>query len=171
LLTGIGAPERVALLAVGSGVGLIALNRREHRARWLTAGGATFLVLWSATHDLLPAYAERFSLKRAARASLASAARPATVYSCPQAWDAASFYLRRDDVRAFTPDSRSRMMAELYRRPDAVVFVKTAEVRELVAALPAGLEFTTAAADAGVTVGRVRLRREAAVAGYARAGR
>jgi hypothetical protein len=170
LFAGVGQPERVALLALGSGIGLVALTRRERRACWLTAGGVTFVVLWTATHDLLPDYAGRFTLKRAARASLVTAARPASVYSCPQAWDAAGFYLRRDDVRSFTPANRAGMMADLYRRPDAVVFVKTADVKGLVAALPPGLEFTAAAADAGVTVGRVRLRREAAVVGYARAG-
>jgi hypothetical protein len=37
-----------------------------------------------------------------------------------QAHDAASFYLRRDDVRSFTSATRSQMMADLYRRPDAV---------------------------------------------------
>jgi 4-amino-4-deoxy-L-arabinose transferase-like glycosyltransferase len=171
LTTGVGEPERVALLAVGSGVGLAVLAKREHKTRWLTAGGVTFLVLWSATHDLLPGYAARFSLKRAARASLVAARRPAAVYACPQAWDAVSFYLRRDDVRSFTPDNRSRMMAELYRRPDAVLFVRTADLKEVLASLPPSLEFAAAATDAGVTVGRVRPRREAAVVGYARAGR
>jgi hypothetical protein len=63
------------------------------------------------------------------------------------------------------------MMADLYQRPDALLFVKTTHLKDLLTALPAGLEFEPAAADAGVTVGRVRLRREAAVAGYARAWR
>jgi len=56
--------------------------------------------------------------------------RPAAVYACPQAWDAVTFYLRPDDVRSVTPDSRVRMMAELYRQPDAVLFVKTADLKE-----------------------------------------
>jgi len=50
-----------------------------------------------------------------------------------------------------------------------VLFVKTICLKELLGALPAGLVFEPAATDAGVTVGRVRLRREAPVAGYARA--
>jgi 4-amino-4-deoxy-L-arabinose transferase-like glycosyltransferase len=169
LLAGVGQPGRIALLTFGSAAGLIALIRHERRARWLTAGAVTFLVLWTATHDLLPDYARRFSLKRAARASLAVAHPPAAIYSCPQAQDAASFYLRRDDVRSFTPQTRFQVMADLYRRPDAVVFVKTADVKDLLAMLPPGLEFTAAASDARVTVGRVGPRREAAVVGYARA--
>jgi 4-amino-4-deoxy-L-arabinose transferase-like glycosyltransferase len=166
LAAGVGAPERVGLLAIGSGIGLIALARRERKARWATAGGVTFIVLWAATHDLLPAYAERFSLKHAARTSLG---HPTAVYCYPQSWDAVSFYLQRDDVRSFTTADRPRMMVELYQRPNAVLFVKTTSLKELLAAFPAGLEFEPAATDAGVTVGRVRLRREAAVAGYARA--
>ena len=61
------------------------------------------------------------------------------------------------------------MMAELYQRPDAVLFVKTTDLKDLLAALPAALEFEAKATDAGVTVGRVQMRREAAVAAYARA--
>ncbi|HEY1377984.1 MAG TPA: glycosyltransferase [Gemmataceae bacterium] len=175
LAAGVGAPRTAALLATGCGLGLLALARRERRARWLTAGGVTFAVLWVAAHDLLPAYAERFSLKRAAR--VVATLPPVThrgltaVYCYPQAWDAVSFYLRRDDVRTVTPQGRDRLMAELYRRPDAVLFVKTTHLTELLAALPAGLEFEPAATDAGVTVGRVRPRREAAVVGYAQTGR
>ena len=174
LATSVGDPGRVALLTTASGVGLIVLTRREHESRWLTSGGATFLILWAGTHDLLPAYAERFSLKHAARAAIILSPvkdRELNVYSCPQAWDAASFYLRRDDVRSFTATDPGRMMADLYRRPDAIVFVKTTDLKELLAAFPAGVEFEPAATEAGVTVGRVRPRREAAVAGYARAGR
>ena len=46
----------------------------------------------------------------------------------------------------------------------------TACLKELLFALPPSLEFQPAAAEAGVTAGRVRPRREAAVAAYARAG-
>jgi len=71
-------------------------------------------VLWAATHDLLPAYAERFSLKHAARTQLG---QPAAVYCYPQPWDAVSFYLRRNDVRSFTADDRGRMMTSFIAGP------------------------------------------------------
>ncbi len=165
LTAAIGEPERAGLLAIGSGLGLFALARGERKARWLTAGGVTLIVLWAATHDLLPAYAERFSLKHAARTTLGS---PTAVYCYPQPYDAVSFYMQRDDVRSFTAADRGRMMGELNQQPNAVLFVKTTCLKELLTALPAGLEFQPTATDAGVTVGWVRLRREAAVAAYAR---
>jgi 4-amino-4-deoxy-L-arabinose transferase-like glycosyltransferase len=172
LAASVGAPDRAGLLTLSSAAGLIALARRDHKARWLTAGGVTFAVLWLATRELWPAYAERFSLKHAARTAIASPTdndRALDIYCYPQPWDAVSFYLRRDDMRSFGESDRPQMMAELYRRPDAVLFVKTTCLKELLAALPAGLDFEPAVADAGVTVGRVRLRREAPVAAYARA--
>src|SRR5262249_1734547 len=153
------------------GVGVVALAGRRRRASWLVAGGATFAVLWSASHDLLPDYARRYSLKRAARAPLAAGARPAApAYCYPQRFDAISFYLRRDDVRAFPPERRPDLMAELQHRPDALLFVKTTHLKELLADLPPALEVLPAGQEAGVTAGRVGPRPEAPVAAYARAG-
>jgi 4-amino-4-deoxy-L-arabinose transferase-like glycosyltransferase len=171
LAAGIGEPERIALLTELCGLGLLTLARRERRASWLLAGGATFAVLWAATHDLLPDYARRSSLKRAARAPLAAGAPPAApVYCYPQHWDAVSFYLRRDDVRAFPPRRRPELLAELQQGTDALLYVKTTCLKELLADLPPVLEFLPADNEAGVTAGRVRPRPEAPVAAYARAG-
>ncbi len=173
LAAGIRKAERAAPPAAAAAVGLVALARLGRgRANWLAAGGATFVLLWSATHDLLPGYAGRFSLKRVARESLAAADRPsaAPVYCYPQPWDAVSFYLRRDDVRAFTPDRRPRLMAELCEQPNAILFVKTTHLKELLAALPPVLEFAPAGQEAGVTVGAVRPRREVPMVDYVRAG-
>jgi 4-amino-4-deoxy-L-arabinose transferase-like glycosyltransferase len=165
LAAGVGQPERVVLLVLASTLGLVLLSQRERRVSWLVAGGATFAVLWAATNDLLPDYARRFSLKRAARAPLAAGAKPATpVYAYPQHFDAISFYLRRD-VRAFPPERRPELVAELQQRPDALLFVKTTHLNELLADLPPMLEFLPAGDDAGVTAGRVRAR----PAAYARA--
>jgi 4-amino-4-deoxy-L-arabinose transferase-like glycosyltransferase len=171
LAVGVGQPGRVVLLAGLSGLGLVALARRERRASWLLAGGATFAVLWSATHDLLPDYARRFSLKRAARAPLAMGNPAVPVYCYPRHWDAVSFYLCRDDVRAFPAERRVELLAKLQERPDALLFVKTTHLKDLLADLPPGLEFLPAGQGAGVTAGRVRPRREAPPAAvYARAG-
>jgi 4-amino-4-deoxy-L-arabinose transferase-like glycosyltransferase len=146
----------------------------ERKARWLTVGGVTFVALWVWTHELLPVYAERFSLRRVIRMVEKTPPvidRGLNIYCYPQPWDAVSFYLRRDDVRSFTAAGRDRLVAEVDRRPHAVLFVKTTHLKELLSVLPPGLEFEKTATDVGVTVGRVRPRREAAAAGYAQAGR
>src|SRR5581483_9757226 len=111
----------------------------------------TFALLLVASHDLLPGYAARFSLRRAARPESVAAA----VYCYPQPFDAVSFYLRRDDVRTFRPDDRTRLVSALLDRPGALLFVKSTHLDELLAALPPVLRFVPAAHENGVTVGRV----------------
>src|SRR5439155_2956824 len=130
-------------LVAGAGIGLVVVARRPRRATWLAAGGATFAFLWVGTHDLLPGYAARFSLRRAARPELAAPA----VYCYPQPFDAVSFYLRRDDVRAFRPEAVTRLVAALLDRPGALLFVKSSHVDELLAALPPVLHFVPAATE------------------------
>jgi dolichol-phosphate mannosyltransferase len=158
--------ERGLFLVAGAGIGLLVLARRARRATWLTAGGAMFAFLWFATHDLLPGYAARFSVRRAARPAVAAPA----VFCYPQPFDAVSFYLRRDDVCTFRENATPRLVAALLDNPGALVFVKSSHLDELLAALPPVLRFVPSAKEGGVTVGRVLPRPVAPVAGYARAG-
>jgi len=163
---GLHKAERGLFLAGGAGIGLIALVRRPRRTTWLGAAAATFAFLWVGTHDLLPGYAARFSVRRAARPELSAPA----VYCYPQPFDAVSFYLRRDDVRAFRSDTLPRLVDELLDTSGALLFVKSSHLNELLTALPPVLRFVPAAKEGGVTVGRVLPRQVAPVAGYARAG-
>jgi dolichol-phosphate mannosyltransferase len=161
--------ERAVLPMAAAGLGLAALARRGRRVPWPAAGAATFALLLMGTHDLLPGYAGRFSLRHATLAPLAAAAADGPVYCYPQRWDAVSFYLRRDDVRAFPESDKPRLVAALCDRPDALLFVKTTHLPGLLAGLPPAVEFVPAGREVGVTAGRVRPRPEAAAAGYARA--
>jgi dolichol-phosphate mannosyltransferase len=163
---GLHKAERGLFLTFGAGIALMVLAPRPRRTTWLAAGGATFAFLWVGTHDLLPGYAARFSLRRAARPELSAPA----VYCYPHLFDAVSFYLRRDDVRAFRSDATPRLVAELLDTPGALLFVKSSHLDELLAALPPVLRFVPASKEGGVTVGRVLPRQIAPVAGYARAG-
>jgi hypothetical protein len=113
---------------------------------------------------LLPGYARRFSLKRTAQVDPTAS----VVFSYPQPFDAVTFY-RQDDIRAFGPDHRARLMTELQDAGAALLFVKTHHLNEVLADLPANLEFQTVIDDAGVTAGRVVPRRPALWAGYAKA--
>lgn len=155
--------ERGLFYAGGACIGLIALARRPRKTTWLAAGGATFALLWVGTHDLLPGYAARFSVRRAVRPELPAAA----VYCYPQPFDAVSFYLRRDDVRAFRTEATPHLVAALLDTPGALLFVKSSHLDPLLAALPPSLRFVPAAKEGGVTVGRVMPRPVAPVAGYA----
>jgi 4-amino-4-deoxy-L-arabinose transferase-like glycosyltransferase len=137
-------------------LGLGCCIERVGRVRFLALGAATFVALWIGTHEWLPAYANGFSLKQVVRAAELSP----DIFCYPQPMDAVSFYLRRNDIRYFT--AADRMIAELGRQPDALVFVKTTHLKELLAALPADVDFETVTTAAGVAVGRLRPRRQAA---------
>jgi dolichol-phosphate mannosyltransferase len=152
------APVIVAALALGWFV------RGKRRANWLSAGTVALGLVALAAHDLLPGYARRFSLKRTAQVDPTAS----VVFSYPQPFDAVTFY-RQDDIRAFGPDHRARLMTELQDAGAALLFVKTHHLNEVLADLPANLEFQTVIDDAGVTAGRVVPRRPALWAGYAKA--
>jgi dolichol-phosphate mannosyltransferase len=145
-----------------AGFAIAALLRRERRANWLVAGSAAFGLVALAAHDLLPGYARRFSLKRAAQVEPSAEA----VYCYPQPFDAVSFY-RREPVRSFSAGQRARLIAELQDDAPTLLFVKTNHLRDVLSELPPTLAFEPIVDDAGVTAGRIVRRRVAPVAGYA----
>jgi hypothetical protein len=147
----------VAALAVGL---TISYGRRwSARASWLVCGGVTFVGLLLGLHGVLPAYADKFSL----RAQIERQADPRVPVVCyPHRWDAISFYLRRDDVRVYASAQRERLLHDLQDRDrdETLVFVKTGRsVTELLRDLPASLEFVPQSRGEIVTVGVVRGRR------------
>jgi dolichol-phosphate mannosyltransferase len=151
------APVIAALFVLGW------LVRRERKANWLSAGTVALGLVALAAHDLLPGYARRFSLKRAAQADPTTSA----VYCYPQPFDAVSFY-RQEPIRAFSADDRGRLIAELQHAGSALLFVKTSHLHDVLADLPQTLQFQTVLDEAGVTAGRIVSRPTAPAAGYAR---
>src|SRR5262249_47153497 len=83
------------------------------------AGGAvTLVVLCVAVHQLLPAYARRFALRGEVRPHAELCADPRVSIACyPRRWDSVSFYLHRPDVRVYTAEQRSALIADLRRHP------------------------------------------------------
>ena len=156
--------ERMIVPMLIAGFAVVGLLRRERRTNWLVAGSAAFGLVALAAHDLLPGYARRFSLKRAAQVEPAAEA----VYCYPQPFDAVSFY-RREPVRAFSAGQRARLIAELQDDAPSLLFVKSNHLKDILSDLPPTLLFEPIVDDAGVTGGRVVRRRAAPVAGYARA--
>lgn len=130
---------------------------------------AMFAVAFTGVHQVLPGYARRFSLRgQVRRLNGDEQLAKLPVFCYPHRWDSVSFYLRRDDVQAFTPDRRAEMIAELQRWPEVLVFVKSDKwLDDLLSHLPSCLEFIPQRRQGFVTAGRVRRRGPLAWAGDA----
>jgi hypothetical protein len=131
--------------------------RRRRVLAWAAGCAAVFAVLLVALHEALPGYARRFSLRGQVRRLADSSPGPVACY--PRRWDSVSFYLHRDDVDVYTPDDRDRLIADLRRRPETLLFVKSDKwLSDLTGHLPASLEFVPQGRQGFVTVGCVRPR-------------
>ncbi len=166
-------PAGVALAAAAAG-GLLFVSRPEWRARpraaWGLCVAATFAVLLTGVYGLLPAYARKFSLRGQVRPLAEEETLPVVCY--PRRWDSVSFYLRRDDVRVYTPAELPELLEALRTHRETLVFVKTGSPRDaLLADLPPGMEFVAQGRQGALSVGRVRHRLEAPAAMYAWADR
>ena len=136
---------------------------------WILSGAATFVILFLAIHQLWPGYARKFSLRAQVRPHRElSDDQKIPVVCYPHGWDSVSFYLRRNDVRVYSPARRDSLLAELRSRPQTLVFVKSEGfLRELRRALPASLEFVSLGRQGNVTAGVVQQRTEASSSVYA----
>jgi 4-amino-4-deoxy-L-arabinose transferase-like glycosyltransferase len=156
-------PATGTLLAAAA-AGVAALVRYGGRRRllgsWPGCAAATFGVLFLAVQLLLPGYARKFSLRGDLRPQARLCADPAVpVASYPRGWDSVGFYLRRSDVRVFTPGQSDELIALVRARPETVVVVKSdGALEELRRVLPASVEFVARGRRGTVTVGRVRPR-------------
>jgi hypothetical protein len=149
---------------------LLFVSRPEWRDRprmaWALCATATFAVLFVGVYGLLPAYARKHSLRGQVRPLVEENALPVACY--PHRWDSVNFYLRRDDVRVYSPAELPELIEALRGCRETLVFVKTgAPLDNLLADLPPGMEFVTEGRQGALTVGRVRDRAEAPAALYA----
>jgi hypothetical protein len=112
---------------------------------------------------VLPSYARRFSLRAPLRQQAGLCADPAVPVACyPRGWDSVGFYLRRSDMRVFTPAECDDLIALLRAQPSTVLVVKSdGALEDLLKALPGSVEFVPCGRRGGVTVGQVRPRRVA----------
>jgi dolichol-phosphate mannosyltransferase len=154
----------LAGLAAGGGGWLARTGGDRPRSSWALCGATTFALLFIGVHQLLPSYARQFSLRGEVRPHRALAGDPHfPVFCYPHGWDSVSFYLRRGDVRVFTPARRGQLVAALQRRPGALVFVQSDRGQErpltdLLRALPPSMEFVPSRRQGTVTAGIVRQR-------------
>jgi 4-amino-4-deoxy-L-arabinose transferase-like glycosyltransferase len=163
LLRGLLRPEIGIVLAGGAAGmlgGLLALLRyRRPAISWGLCVVVSFAVLLAAFHQLAPAYARQYSLRGLVRRHATAAEQRLPVASYPRRWDSVSFYLQRDDVRAYTPERRAALIADLQQAPQTLVFVKSERwLADFLEHLPAGLEFVPCGRQGYVKVGIVQPR-------------
>jgi len=104
-------------------------------------GATTFLLLLVAVHQLLPDYYRLFALRSQVSPQRELAAG-LPVASYPKRWDSVSFYLKRDDVVAYSPERRAALIDDLRQQGRTLLFVKRgAALDDLLRALPGDLEF------------------------------
>jgi 4-amino-4-deoxy-L-arabinose transferase-like glycosyltransferase len=129
-------------------------------ASWTLCVGATFALLFVALHALLPDYYRTFSMRSQVRALRDSASHPQAPVLCyPHHWDSISFYLEREDLRSYSRDHLDHLIADLSRRPETLLFVRSGPaLDELVQHLPSSLEFVPKGRSRTVTAGLVRER-------------
>jgi dolichol-phosphate mannosyltransferase len=165
------------LLAAAAAGGLVAVARPDWRGRprvaWGLCVATTFGLLFAGVYGLLPGYARKFSLRGHVRPLADEGADPTVPVVCyPRRWHSVSFYLRRDDVRVYTPAELPRLVEALRAHDETLVFVKTgAPFDELLAGLPPGLEFVAQGRQGALAVGRVRHRLQLPDAVFAQSGR
>lgn len=138
---------------------LAALKFRRRAASWGTCGLASFAAMMTAVAVLLPAYANRFSL-RAEVAPFTSEGEAFAVACYPHRWDSVDFYLQRGDVRAFSSANLHNMMASMQGERRTLLFVKSHHsLGEVLRELPSSLEFRPCSRHPWVTTGWVQPRR------------
>jgi hypothetical protein len=149
--------------AAASGLVLRYGRGRPAVVSWGLCGAATFALLLAASQEVLPGYARKFSVRGQVRPQADLGADPRVPVVCyPHRWDSVSFYLNRNDVRAYGPERRAELIADLHAQPETLVFVKTDRaLQELLQEMPASLEFIPRGRSEIVTVGVVRPRPEA----------
>jgi len=131
---------------------------RRATVSWVCSGAATFAVLFVALHLILPGYARKFSMREQVRPLANLVEGPDIQVICyPRGWDSVGFYLRRDDVRVYTPTERQQLVADLRAKPRTLAFIKSdRSLDEFLHNLPSSMEFIPQGRTGSVTAGWVR---------------
>src|SRR5262249_32260605 len=110
-----------------------------------------------ATYAVLPGYARRFSMRGKVRPHEETCADASVAVACyPRRWDSVSFYLKRNDVRAYTPSDKGQLVADLAATPRTLLFVKSKQaLDDLLREMPPTLQFLPTGRQGTISVGYV----------------
>jgi 4-amino-4-deoxy-L-arabinose transferase-like glycosyltransferase len=162
--TGLLRPAWCALVVAVAIAGMVCSfswrGQRNPSGSWASCGFATFALLFLAVQFLLPNYYRKFSMRAQIRTVQGPAYHAKVPVACyPHGWDSVDFYLQREDSRWYSHDCRDELIADLHRRPETIVFVKSGSaLNDLLQNLPSSLEFVPRAQSRTVTAGLVHRR-------------
>jgi 4-amino-4-deoxy-L-arabinose transferase-like glycosyltransferase len=128
-------------------------------ASWVSCVAIVFVVALLGQRAWLPAYHDRFGLRRQVEISSEyEQEEPLPILTYPKRWDSIGFYAQRDDVASCT--DIDQLVRALRVHGKTLVFVRRDEsLRELLDRLPADMEIELLGRDADyVAVGLVRMR-------------
>jgi 4-amino-4-deoxy-L-arabinose transferase-like glycosyltransferase len=144
------------MLAIVALILVAALAWSPRRVGWLHCFLATFAILYLALHVLMPAYHERFAMRHCLDAYRHENSEDVPIACYPRGWDSISFYLRRDDVRIYSPEQRTQLLDDLQSRPRTLLFLKAGRTAdEFLRHLPDTMAFAPRRSTGSVIVGWV----------------
>ncbi len=154
----------VLILAAGLALAVLLTRRQSRRTNWVVAGAVAFAMLLGCFHDLLPEYAQRFSLRHPVQMHAWQAYDASATIACyPHRWDTLAFYTGRTQLAEYSRDHRADLMRSFSHRRPTLLFVQTKFLPEVLSDLPPEFEFVTRSRGDNVTIGEVRARREAPI--------
>jgi 4-amino-4-deoxy-L-arabinose transferase-like glycosyltransferase len=129
-------------------------------ASWLLGGAVCVVLVGGAFFMILPKHAGRFSMRGQVQ-PLARCVDSLPVVCYPRRWDSVSYYLERDDVRAYMPAEREQFLHDLHEAPRTLIFIKSQQaVAELLRDLPQGFKFVPQGEQGTVRVGFLECNRQ-----------
>ena len=159
-------PPFSALLLAGAALAGLLFSRSRWPVRpgpaWGLCLAVLFAFLLTGIWQFLPGFTGKFSLRDQVRPLAERVRKESLPVVCyPRRWDSVSYYLHRDDVRAFTAQQRPELIATLRQEGETLMFVKSGRpMQEFLGALPPGMEFVPHGRQGTLTAGVVRYRRE-----------
>jgi hypothetical protein len=143
------------------GAAALGISRRGPTwSSWANCAAVVLAVLLCGQYSWLPAYHERFGLRRQVEiASEYEQEEPMPIVSYPKRWDSIGFYTHRRDVIVRDAGDIDVLVRDLKGHRETLIFVRRESLDAVRAALPADMELQVLGAENDfVVVGVVRPR-------------